>query len=129
MNKFRAINTRRKDAQENDYYATDPRAIDLLLEHETFTRTVWEPACGGLHLSKRLESYGYNVINTDLIKRAPGVKQIDFLEYQPEEKNRLDIITNPPYKYARDFIEHALEISGGRKNSDVFKTYLFRRKK
>ena len=33
--------------QEHDYYATDPRAIDALLEKETFSKKIWEPSCGG----------------------------------------------------------------------------------
>ena len=35
----------------------------------------------------------------------------DFLTYTPKEKNTRDIITNPPYKYAMEFAEHALDIS------------------
>lgn len=33
--------------EENDYYATDPKAIDDLLARETFSHTIWEPASGG----------------------------------------------------------------------------------
>ena len=33
--------------EENDYYATDPKALELLLELEKFNHYVWEPACGG----------------------------------------------------------------------------------
>lgn len=41
--------------EKNDFYATDPKAIDLLLEKEKFSDLIWEPACGQGHLSKRLE--------------------------------------------------------------------------
>lgn len=37
----------------NDYYATDPRAINkLFLAEVPNTVHVWEPACGGGHLSE-----------------------------------------------------------------------------
>lgn len=57
---------------ENDFYATDPRAIELLLNVENFSDKVWECACGEGHLSKVLESKGYDVISTDLIDRGFG---------------------------------------------------------
>lgn len=31
----------------NDYYATEPKAAELLLELETFSKNIWECACGG----------------------------------------------------------------------------------
>ena len=31
--------------QVDDYYATDPKVMELLLERETFQQNVWEPAC------------------------------------------------------------------------------------
>ena len=35
------------ERQPEDYYATEPRATQLLLEKEIFTDTIWECACGG----------------------------------------------------------------------------------
>jgi len=40
--------------EQNDYYATDPKAVRLLLEREQFSPTVWECACGQGHLSAEL---------------------------------------------------------------------------
>ena len=61
-----------------DYYATEPKAVELLLEQETFTRTVWECACGEGHLAKEFEAAGYHVYATDLVNRGYGYQQ-DFL--------------------------------------------------
>mgnify|MGYP003225551189 FL=1 len=62
-------------------------------------------------MSEVLKQRGYSVISTDKVDRGYG-KVLDFLEYYPEDKlNAADIITNPPYKYAMQFVEHALEIS------------------
>ena len=35
-----------------DYYATDPKAVEMLLELEQFAPVIWEPACGEGHISK-----------------------------------------------------------------------------
>ena len=104
-----ASNHTEKEREVNDYYATEPKAVELLLEQESFSPEVWEPACGEGHISEVLKNYGYFVYSTDLIDRGYGYGGKDFLKITV--KNTLDIITNPPYKYAKDFVEHALDIS------------------
>lgn len=63
---------------------------------------------GGGHLSKELEKNGYNVISTDIVDRGYGKGGIDFLKQT--KKFDGDIITNPPYKFALEFVEKALEL-------------------
>jgi hypothetical protein len=103
-----ASNHSEGDREINDFYATDPKAIDLLLEKERFATDIWECACGAGHLSMRLENLGHNVKSTDLIDRGFGESGVDFL--RQTEKWNGDIITNPPYKYALDFIKKSLEL-------------------
>lgn len=67
-----ASNHTDKEREENDYYATDSIAIDALLEKATLSHNLWECACGGGHLSRRLMELGYNVKSTDLIYRGFG---------------------------------------------------------
>ena len=99
-----------KDRETNDYYATDPIAIDALLNDGSvkLSPVVWECAAGEGHLAERLKKFGYEVRATDLIDRGYGHGKLDFLK--SEEKWDGDIITNPPYKFAQEFIEHALDI-------------------
>lgn len=104
-----ASNHSDKERIEHDFYATDPLAMQLLLEHETFDHNIWECACGQGHLSKVLEQHGYNVHSTDLYYRGYGEREsVDFLA-----QNALwdgDIVTNPPYQHALDFVKHSLEL-------------------
>ena len=93
---------------EHDYYATEPKAVDFLLEVEKFNGTVWENCCGEGHLSKRMIELGLDVVSTDLIDRGFGIGDVNFLETNTIFNG--DIVTNPPYKYAVKFIEHALDI-------------------
>lgn len=102
-----ASNHTDKERQEHDYYATDPIAIIELLKHETFNHNIWECCAGEGHLSKVLEQEGYDVISSDLIDRNYGMGGIDFLKTNKSFNG--DIITNPPYKYAEEFVRHSLK--------------------
>lgn len=107
-------NYSKTEREANDFYATDPQAMDALLAVEDFSMDVWEPACGMGHLAKVLTDRGYSVKATDLIDRGYGESGVDFLE-TPDTWSG-DIITNPPYKYAQEFAEQALRKvrSGGK---------------
>lgn len=94
--------------QGEDYYATDPAAAEWLCKLERFNGPILEPSCGEGHISKVLEAHGYNVTSRDLVNRGYGTTA-DFLSVGNTEWNG-DIITNPPYKYAREFVEKALQI-------------------
>ena len=104
-----ASNHTEKERQSEDFYATTPKAAELLLQLETFSHNIWECACGEGHLSKVIESKGYNVKSSDLIDRGFGEPYKDFLGIDNIEWNG-DIITNPPYKYAQEFVEKSLKI-------------------
>ena len=105
-----ASNHTENEREQHDYYATDPIAIDVLINDgkSKINHNVWECACGEGHLAKRLSDYGYNVTATDLIDRGFGTGGVNFLESNTIFNG--DIVTNPPYKYAVKFIEHALDI-------------------
>lgn len=96
---------------EFDYYPTPPEATHALLGAETFTGTIWEPACGDGAISKILEAQGYSVLSTDLIDRGYGTGGKDFFTSFDTADN---IITNPPYNLAQEFIEHALAQTTGK---------------
>lgn len=106
-----ASNHTDREREENDYYATHPLAVDGLVGAlgETIPSKVWECACGEGHLSKRLIYFGHEVVSTDKIDRGFGSIQ-DFLLADRMPDGCECIITNPPYKYATEFVEHSLEL-------------------
>ena len=109
-----ASNHTDEERQVDDYYATDPTAIDKLASVFRIPRVVWECACGEGYLSTRLLVRGHTVMSSDLVDRGYGLVRYDFLKKErlPEFMVGEDccILTNPPYKYATEFVEHALEL-------------------
>lgn len=103
-----ASNHSEAEREENDYYATEPKAIDLLVEQEVFNGVVWENACGEGHLSERLKHFGITVISSDLINRGYGQTGVDFFEIK--EAYAPNIVTNPPYRYAKEWVEHSMDL-------------------
>ena len=103
-----ASNHTDEDREENDYYATDPKAVELLMENETFDGSVWENCCGEGHLAEPMKANGYDVVCTDLIDRGYGRGGIDF--FKCEEALGDNIVTNPPYKFCIEWVEHSLEL-------------------
>ena len=115
-----------RERVENDYYATPPEATRALLNsfgiYGCFN--ILEPACGEGHISKEIVKW-FNktrdaegnkwddeelVTSTDLIDRGYGTGGIDFLRM--EENKKYDcVITNPPFKLAKEFILKALKLS------------------
>lgn len=96
------------ERETNDYYATEPKAIEMLLQHEQFSKKIWECACGENHLTDILINHNYNVRYSDIVNRC-GNEVNNFLS--PNNTYFFgDIITNPPYKYATEFVYKALNI-------------------
>lgn len=110
-----ASNHSEVEREKDDYYATDPKALEIFLNRidedgVRLHKNIWECACGEGHLSEVLKNRGYKVWSTDLIDRGYGSGNTDFLKSIPDSWCG-DILTNPPYKYAKEFVEKALEVT------------------
>ena len=94
------------DRADYDFYATEPKAVKLLMEVENFSDNIQEPACGLNHISNKLTKK-YNVRTSDILDRGCGNEILDFFE-----QNEIwdgDIITNPPYSLGMEFVYKALK--------------------
>lgn len=106
-----------RERVDNDFYATPRNAVVAILNEIKLNGSILEPAAGQGHISKILkEYYPYNeIVSTDLVQREDkfGVKiegGIDFLTYKFNKKFD-NIITNPPFNLAQEFIERSLKLS------------------
>lgn len=96
----------KENRERDDFYPTPPSGTNALLNVETFEGDIWEPACGDGAISKVLTERGHEVRSTDLIDRGYGEAGVDFLlDFSQTADN---IITNPPFKLAEEFVSHAL---------------------
>ena len=114
-----ASNHSEYDRADNDFYATDPVVIwelfDKMKEHnETFADVIREPATWNWHLAEELKKRRHGVMCTDIIQREYKLNRVhDFLLDASNwtlKDTTMDIITNPPYKYAQAFVEKAISL-------------------
>lgn len=106
-----ASNHTHKERQNEDYYATDPIAAELLLQIEDLDKNIpiWECSAGENHLANVFKQNGYTVRTSDIIKRTETTEVLDFLSDEVTDWNG-NIITNPPYSLASKFVEKAMSI-------------------
>ncbi|MGH1574345.1 hypothetical protein ACRAWG_31450 [Methylobacterium sp. P31] len=71
-----------------------------------------EPACGPGAIVRELCAAGHDVLATDLVDYGweGQVSDYDFLKFQEAPEGIDCIVTNPPYKDARAFVEQAVRL-------------------
>jgi hypothetical protein len=101
-----------ENREKDDFYPTWPGATAALLSVERFDGAIWECAAGEGDMSRVLADAGYHVISTDLIDRGYCEARVDFLmEWTARAPN---IVTNPPFGLAHEFVDKALELMTGK---------------
>ena len=103
---------------ENDFYATDPKTVDLFMTRalsdglfdDMYGQIIWECACGNGNIAETLKSYfpESTIKATDLVDRGYGVGGVNFLEATSTAHM---IITNPPFSLMNDFIQKGLRLT------------------
>lgn len=94
--------------QKEDFYPTPKYVTEALLNNYHFTGKIWEPACGDGRLSEVLLQHYKDVESSDLVDRGYGQGGVDFLT---STKTAPNIITNPPFHLAYEFIVQGLNLS------------------
>lgn len=99
---------------EHDYYATNPKAVEMLLTNYTFNgNKILEPSVGEGHIARTINNFFSNsktITAVDIVDRGyEGTIVTDFLNWDTEEKFE-GIIANPPYSLAKEFVEKGMEL-------------------
>jgi hypothetical protein len=93
------------ESKDKDYYTPEyalEYVKDWLMDYKD--KKVWECCCGKGHITRWLQKQGFtDIIQTDLKETGH-----DFYTYEPDEYDV--IITNPPFKNKRMFIERCLSL-------------------
>lgn len=118
----------RKVNTPTDFYETPTWATEALLDVESFKGGIWEPASGHGAISRVLMKRYSPVISTDIMPDGYGACPMDFFEqtamlsggiYAGRTRN---IVTNPPYRYAQEFVGHAIKLLPSRDFGDGWNT-------
>ena len=100
-----------RERAEDDYYATPHIATEMLLDNVSFSGNFLEPCVGGGHIADVIKKY-YNseVFGCDLVDRGYSTTFVaDFLTQEFDRKFD-NIVTNPPYSLAQEFLEKGMEV-------------------
>jgi len=89
-----------------DFYVEPTWCARRLFEVEPFTGLVWDPACGLCTIPKAAREAGLSSYASDIAEEGEGARQ-DFLTAGPPAAP-FSVVTNPPFKLAREFVERAL---------------------
>jgi hypothetical protein len=100
-----------KPRHTNDWYVEPASAVHSLFDVVQFSGAIHDPACGCGTIPETARARGYRTTGSDLIYRGWGIGDCDFLTDETIHDN---IVTNPPYKLAEEFVRHGLEVSTGR---------------
>jgi hypothetical protein len=99
---------------DHDFYIEPEWTVDVLLDAEDFTGTVYDPACGSGTIPRVCCRRGLTAFGADLINRGPSIAPVNFLSDQLPITGIQNIICNPPYRDAEKFVRRALAVVGGR---------------
>ncbi len=105
---FKPTTKRFADLNGPDFFPTPRWATFALIDNEKFQGDIWECACGDGAMSEVLEQTGNTVVSSDLYNRGYGEHGVDFVNTKRVCNN---IITNPPYNCAEEFVSAALKAS------------------
>lgn len=109
---YRLIGRKKDDyRQKDDFYPTPEYVTRALLKHHKFIGTIWECACGDGRMAEVLEKAGYKIVPTDLIDRGYSKASKSSIDFLLENTRMENIVTNPPFNLAYEFIEQGLRLS------------------
>ena len=88
---------------ERDFYPTPHSIIDALLPRLNWLpELVWEPCAGDGRLADAMRQHNCKVVTHDIVTGH------DFFNWKQAQAQAL--VTNPPFKIIRQFIDHAFSI-------------------
>lgn len=102
-----------RERVQDDYYATPYQATEMLLDEVKFIGNFLEPCVGGGHIVDIIKKYYPKecVYGSDLVDRGyPNTLVMDFLTYDFLEQKFDNIVTNPPYSLAQEFLEKGMKV-------------------
>jgi hypothetical protein len=102
------VNATNYARDQHDLY-TEPRWISQrLFEVEDFRGTIHDPAVGSGRIVDAAREAGYACTGADIVRRSGQFLRLDFLK---DVRRHQNIVCNPPFRIAPEFIPHALKLA------------------
>lgn len=101
------------ERQAEEHYVEPEWADRVLFENEPFTGAIFDPCCGFGRIPEAARAAGLAAFGMDIVDRGfPGVALGSFLEVDGKLPNVVpNVVMNPPFNLAREFIERACELT------------------
>lgn len=92
----------------HDWYVEPDWVVDKLLAVSKFYGPIHDPCCGQGNIPKRLRKLGFiDVTGSDIVDRGFG----EIRDFMKDVRPADNLIFNPPYTIAEEFITHAIHLS------------------
>ncbi|KAA5604368.1 SAM-dependent DNA methyltransferase [Roseospira marina] len=93
----------------NDFYPTPPDVTRALPAVEALPNIIYDPACGDGAMLDVFKALGFKTIGSDIEPRGAMInaKRQDFLTVRGTLPETVAIVTNPPFKFAAEFVRQA----------------------
>ena len=117
QNRSSAVMAQRKEPHDSlDDFPTPPWAVRALLERQVMCGIIWEPAANRGFMERTLVESGAQVVGSDIHDYGYGYPVHDFLFPVPIEDTPCPgrpewIVTNPPFRLAKDFAMRAFKLA------------------
>jgi hypothetical protein len=95
--------------EDNDWYVEPTWCIEQLIAISNFRGTIHDPCCGCGTIPKAFDAAGFNTTACDIVDRGFG----DGRDFFKDDRVRDNMVFNPPYKIAEQFIIRALDQTNG----------------
>jgi hypothetical protein len=107
------------DRDDDDFYVEPAWCSERLFAVEPFAGLIWDPAAGSGTIPRAARAAGLSNFASDIADHGCGPCQDFLIASAPAEA--FDVVTNPPFRLARAFVERALTL-GARKTAVIFPT-------
>jgi hypothetical protein len=100
--------------EANEHYVEPEWVSARLFAVEKFEGGVFDPACGFGRIVASARAAGLTAIGADIVDRGWSDGLVgDFLDMEPGGLPQMppNIVTNPPFNIAPQFVQHALELA------------------
>lgn len=96
----------------DDWYIEPNWVSAAIFAAEKFEGRIWDPAAGLGRILEAATMAGHEAVGSDLICRNVDAYQgrVNFLECD-DGAREANIVSNPPFKHAREFVEQALKLA------------------